>query len=79
MTMALSLGPKIRVHSLSPGMVVVRSERKEELLPEKQRLVGDLDADFLSEFAPAWGAGKSDAMKEAHPVGRLGKGEDIAK
>lgn len=79
MAMAVSLGPKIRVHVVSPGMVDVRCERNESLLPDVQTLRGDLDRDFQSEYAPAWGAGKSEALSEAHPVGRIGRGEDIAR
>jgi NAD(P)-dependent dehydrogenase (short-subunit alcohol dehydrogenase family) len=79
MAMAVSLGPKIRVHVVSPGMVDVRSERNESLLPDVQTIRGDLDRDFQSEYAPAWGSGKSDALSEAHPVNRIGRGEDIAR
>lgn len=79
MSMAVSLGPKIRVHVVSPGMVDVRCERNENLLPDVQTLRADLNRDFQSEYAPAWGAGKSDALSEAHPVGRIGRGEDIAR
>ncbi|OOQ83318.1 hypothetical protein PEBR_35086 [Penicillium brasilianum] len=79
MAMSVSLGPKVRVHVVSPGMVDVRSERNESLLPDVQTLRGDLDRDFQSEYAPAWGAGKSGALSEAHPVGRIGRGEDIAR
>jgi NAD(P)-dependent dehydrogenase (short-subunit alcohol dehydrogenase family) len=79
MAMAVSLGPKIRVHVVSPGMVDVRSERNESLLPDVQTIRGDLDRDFQSEYAPTWGSGKSDALSDAHPVKRIGKGEDIAR
>ncbi|KAL2786258.1 hypothetical protein BJX66DRAFT_342312 [Aspergillus keveii] len=79
MAMAVSLGPKIRVHCISPGMVDVRSERNESLLPPLEEMRTDLDRDFQSEYAPEWGAGKSDALSQAHPVGRIGKGEDIAR
>ncbi|KAJ5930818.1 hypothetical protein N7466_006311 [Penicillium verhagenii] len=79
MAMSVSLGPKIRVHVVSPGMVDVRCERNGDLLPDVETIRGDLSRDFQSEYAPAWGAGKSDAMSEAHPVGRIGRGEDIAR
>ncbi|KAL4862517.1 hypothetical protein BDV12DRAFT_178722 [Aspergillus spectabilis] len=79
MAMAVSLGPKIRVHCISPGMVDVRSERNESLLPPLEEMKTNLDRDFQSEYAPVWGAGKSDALSQAHPVGRIGRGEDIAR
>ncbi|KAJ5950088.1 hypothetical protein N7454_001672 [Penicillium verhagenii] len=79
MAMSVSLGPKIRVHVVSPGMVDVRCERNGDLLPDLETIRGDLSRDFQSEYAPAWGAGKSDAMSEAHPVGRIGRGEDVAR
>ncbi|KAL4865740.1 hypothetical protein BDV12DRAFT_145329 [Aspergillus spectabilis] len=79
MAMAVSLGPKIRVHVISPGMVDVRCERNESLLPSVESLRNDLNRDFQSEYAPEWGAWKSDAISQAHPVGRIGKGEDIAR
>lgn len=79
MAMAVSLGPKIRVHVVSPGMVDVRSERNESLLPPLETLRNDLNRDFQSEYAPGWGVGKSDSLSEAHPVGRIGRGEDIAR
>jgi NAD(P)-dependent dehydrogenase (short-subunit alcohol dehydrogenase family) len=79
MAMAVSLGPKIRVHCISPGMVDVRSERNESLLPPLEEMKSNLDRDFQSEYAPAWGAGKSEALSQAHPVGRIGRGEDIAR
>jgi hypothetical protein len=60
-------------------MVDVRSERNESLLPPLEEMKTNLDRDFQSEYAPEWGAGKSDALSEAHPVGRIGKGEDIAR
>ncbi|KAJ5703887.1 hypothetical protein N7493_011025 [Penicillium malachiteum] len=79
MAMAVSLGPEIRVHVISPGMVDVRSERDESALPDVKTIREDLNRDFQSEYAPEWGYGKSCAMHEAHPVGRIGKGEDIAR
>ncbi|KAJ5637611.1 hypothetical protein N7490_007490 [Penicillium lividum] len=79
MAMSVSLGPKIRVHAISPGMVDVRFEREEELLPDVETIRQDLNRDFQSEYAPEWGYGKSEAMHQSHPVGRIGKGEDIAK
>ena len=79
MAMAMSLGPKIRVHSVSPGMVDVRNERNPELLPSHETVMKDLKADFQGEYAPSWGANRSSALSEAHPVGRLGRGDDIAK
>lgn len=79
MAMAVSLGPRIRVHVVSPGMVDVRSERNESLLPPLETLKNDLNRDFQSEYAPTWGAGKSNTLNEAHPVGRIGRGEDIAR
>lgn len=78
MAMAVSLGPKIRVHVISPGMVDVRYEREQSLMPDSEEL-GDLQRDFQSEYAPAWGHGKSEALQAKHPVGRVGRGEDIAK
>lgn len=75
----VSLGPKIRVHVVSPGMVDVRCERNESLLPPVETLRNDLNRDFQSEYAPEWGAGKSNALSEAHPAGRIGRGEDIAR
>jgi hypothetical protein len=53
-------------------MVDVRSERNEELLPDLETLRGDLDRDFQREYAPVWGAGSSDALREAHPVEMVG-------
>ncbi|KAJ5538209.1 hypothetical protein N7494_007688 [Penicillium frequentans] len=79
MAMSVSLGPKIRVHVISPGMVDVRSERDEEVMPDVDTIRKDLNRDFQSDYAPEWGYGKSEAMHEAHPVGRIGKGEDIAR
>ncbi|KAJ5909990.1 hypothetical protein N7504_004633 [Penicillium tannophilum] len=79
MAMSVSLGPKIRVHVISPGMVDVRSERDEEAMPDVDTIRKDLNRDFQSEYAPEWGYGKSEAMHEAHLVGRIGKGEDIAR
>ncbi|KAL3465900.1 hypothetical protein BJX64DRAFT_285179 [Aspergillus heterothallicus] len=79
MAMAVSLGPRIRVHCVSPGMVDVRCERNEALLPPVEELRRDLDRDFQSEYAAAWGEGKSEALSRAHPVGRIGRGEDIAR
>ncbi|KAJ5725941.1 uncharacterized protein N7483_007298 [Penicillium malachiteum] len=79
MAMAVSLGPEIRVHVISPGMVDVRSERDESALPDVKTIREDLNRDFQSEYAPEWGYGKSRTMHEAHPVGRIGKGEDIAR
>ncbi|KAJ5711757.1 hypothetical protein N7488_005913 [Penicillium malachiteum] len=79
MAMSVSLGPDIRVHVISPGMVDVRSERDESALPDVKTIREDLNRDFQSEYAPEWGYGKSRAMHEAHPVGRIGQGEDIAR
>lgn len=79
MAMSQSLGPKIRVHSVSPGMVDVHNEREKGLVPDKQTLMEDLNADFQTQWAPAWGSFASEEVKKAHPVGRIGKGEDIAK
>ncbi|KAJ5689866.1 hypothetical protein N7462_004258 [Penicillium macrosclerotiorum] len=79
MAMAVSLGPEIRVHVVSPGMVDVRCERDESALPDGKTIRESLDRDFQSEYAPEWGYGKSKALHDAHPVGRIGKGEDIAR
>lgn len=79
MAMSVSLGPAIRVHAISPGMVDVRSERDESALPDVNTIREDLNRDFQSEYAPQWGAGKSQALHDAHPVGRIGKGDDIAR
>lgn len=79
MAMSVSLGPNIRVHAISPGMIDVRSERDEGALPNLKTIREDLNRDFQSEYAPQWGAGKSQAIHDAHPVGRIGKGDDIAK
>jgi NAD(P)-dependent dehydrogenase (short-subunit alcohol dehydrogenase family) len=77
--MSVSLGPDIRVHAISPGMVDVRSERDESALPDEKAIREDLKRDFQSEYAPKWGAGKSQALHDSHPVGRIGKGDDIAR
>ncbi|KAJ5300961.1 uncharacterized protein N7443_005963 [Penicillium atrosanguineum] len=79
MAMSVSLGPDIRVHAISPGMVDVRSERDESALPDVNTIREDLSRDFQSEHAPQWGAGKSQALHDAHPVGRIGKGDDVAR
>lgn len=79
MAMAQSLGPKIRVHSVSPGMVDVHSERDKNLVPDAETLMEDLDAEFKTRWAPEWGSTATDAVKTAHPVGRIGRGEDIAR
>ncbi|KAJ5145170.1 hypothetical protein N7448_002562 [Penicillium atrosanguineum] len=79
MAMSVSLGPDIRVHAISPGMVDVRSERDESALPDVNTIREDLSRDFQSEYAPQWGAGKSQALHDAHPVGRIGKGDDVAR
>ena len=68
--MAVSLGPKIRVHCLSPGWVDVRHER----LPPKDKSVEG----GHTGWAPEWGHGMREVDHEQHPVGRLGRGEDIA-
>ncbi|RJE25336.1 short chain dehydrogenase [Aspergillus sclerotialis] len=68
--MAVSLGPKIRVHCLSPGWIDIRHER---LPPEDKNVEGG-----HTGWAPEWGYGMRDIDHEQHPVGRLGRGEDIA-
>ncbi|EED20438.1 short-chain dehydrogenase, putative [Talaromyces stipitatus ATCC 10500] len=79
MAMAVSLGPKIRVHVISPGMIDVRSERNGSLVPPPEKLRDDLNRDYQTEYASEWGTGTSKSLKEAHPVGRIGRGEDIAR
>lgn len=68
--MAISLGPKIRVHSLSPGWIDVRHERGR---PRNEQVEGDND-----EWAPEWGFGLTETDHSQHPVGRVGRGEDVA-
>jgi NAD(P)-dependent dehydrogenase (short-subunit alcohol dehydrogenase family) len=79
MAMSVSLGPDIRVHAISPGMVDVRSERDESALPDAKTIREDLNRDYQTEYAPTWGDGESQALHDAHPVGRIGKGDDIAR
>ena len=69
--MAMSLGPCIRVHCLSPGWIDVRSEREEATSDAPQ--IG-----LNSGWAPSWGYMLREEDHAQHPVGRVGMGEDIA-
>lgn len=79
MAMAVSLGPKVRVHVISPGMIDVRFERDPSVMPGNENVLGDLQRDYQTEYAPSWGHGKSEALQAQHPVGRVGRGDDIAR